>query len=88
MEVYHDVASRRFYVDLEGKRAYLEYVIESDALCVMHTIVPVGISGRGVAGALVSGAYDYSCAECLRFVPKCSYAKAWLERYLWTHGGM
>ena len=54
----------------------------------MHTIVPVGISGRGVAGALVSAAYDYSCAECLRFVPKCSYAKAWLERYLWTHGGM
>jgi len=88
MDILHDKTSRLFYIDLDGEHAYLEYELSGDALRVVHTVVPKAIGGRGVAGALVSAAYDYSRSEYLRFVPVCSYAKAWLERYLWTHGGM
>lgn len=87
MEVIHDKKEHVFYVDLDGVRAHLEYELGDGLFNVVHTIVPSAIGGRGVAGALVSAAYDYSRSECLRFVPTCSYAKAWLERYLWTHGG-
>ena len=88
MDIIHDKSSHHFYVEMEGERAYLEYALQNGELNILHTVVPSAIGGRGVAGALVSAAYDYARSECLCFVPTCSYAKAWLERYLWTHGGM
>lgn len=85
MEIIHDKPERTFYVEVEGVRARLEYGLRDGVLEVLHTIVPGKIGGRGIAGALVSAAYDYAQSEHLRFKATCSYAQMWLKRYQEQH---
>ena len=82
MEINHDEAKQWFWVEVEGFKAHVSYVLtENGGLDVRHTIVPEEIGGRGIASALVKAAYDYARCKGLKSVATCSYAVKWLERH-------
>ena len=81
MEIIHDTENRTVKTVVNGRVAYVTYVIENGELDVRHTMVPSEIWGRGIAAALVKYIYDYAAEHDLRPVATCSYAVVWLRRH-------
>lgn len=82
MEIKHDEAKQRFWVEVDGCKAHVSYQLtDKGGLDIRHTIVPEEIGGRGIASALVKATYDYAREKGLKPVATCSYAVKWLQRH-------
>lgn len=81
MEIQHDPAAHRFFVEVDGHTGYVEYMTGEGMIAITHTIVPPAIGGRGIAGQLVRAALDYARNHDLKVAPHCSYADAWMQRH-------
>lgn len=79
--IRHSRMRNRFETEVEGQVGYVEYVLDGGTMALVHTIVPDGIAGRGIAGRLVQAAVDHARAAGLKIAPRCSYAAAWMERH-------
>ena len=80
----HDAgASGEYRASVEGSTAIgrLTYVRRDDVLVAEHTLVPVEIGGRGVAGQLVEALIVDARAQHSRIDPKCSYVEAAFARH-------
>lgn len=87
MEILHSEAQHRFWTEIEGWMAYVDYQLTAnEGLDIRHTIVPEEIGGRGIAAALVKAAYDYGKSKGLKPIATCSYALVWLKRLPEYHG--
>lgn len=80
-EIIHHPEEKRFVTVVEKRKAYVEYEIDEHSLNITHTIVPISIGGRGIAGKLVEAAYNYAEANHLNKEATCSYAVAWLKKH-------
>lgn len=80
-EILHDAANRRFTLDADGHTGYVEYELGAGTMAITHTIVPVAIGGRGIAGRLVQAALEHARAGGMKVDPQCSYADAWMRRH-------
>src|SRR5262249_46776515 len=74
-------AESRFELTIDGRLAHLDYHRSGNRLVLVHTEVPSALEGHGIAGRLVRAAVDAAAAEHLTVVPRCPYARAWLERH-------
>ena len=82
MNVEHDEAGNRFVVRADGGEGELTYRRQGDgSLNLVHTGVDDALEGKGVASALVRGAFDYAREHGLKVVPSCSYVRAWVDRH-------
>jgi predicted GNAT family acetyltransferase len=81
MTVEHDTAQQRFFTDLEGHRALLDYQLSRDVMTITHTEVPARIGGRGVAAELMKAALRAASAAGWSVNPACSYAAAYMRRH-------
>jgi predicted GNAT family acetyltransferase len=81
MIINHDTAGNRFFADIEGHEAHVEYVLKDGTLDILHTIVSHPLEGRGIASQLVRHAYDYALSNGLKPAATCTYAKAWLDKH-------
>jgi predicted GNAT family acetyltransferase len=84
----HDAGtSGEYHAAVEGSSAIgrLTYVRrkgdQGDVLAAEHTLVPVDIGGRGVAGKLVEALIADARAEHFRVDPQCSYVEAAFRRH-------
>jgi len=81
MEIKHDPAAGRFYVEIDGSIASLDYVREDErTLDLRSTFVPEALRGRGIAGQIVRHALDYARSEGLKVIPTCSYVASTIRR--------
>lgn len=80
-KITHSPEQDRFTTEVDGITAYVEYYEGDGYLDILHTIVPRPIEGRGIAAALVKGAYDYALEKGLKPRASCSYADMWLRRH-------
>jgi predicted GNAT family acetyltransferase len=48
---------------------------------LIHTETPDELEGRGIGSALVRAALDAAAAAGLTLVPRCPFAREWLERH-------
>jgi uncharacterized protein len=71
----------RFELAIDGQLAELVYRRRADRLILVHTEVPDALSGRGLAGQLVTAAVERAAADGLTVVPLCPFARTWLERH-------
>jgi predicted GNAT family acetyltransferase len=78
-QITDDTAGQRFVTVVDGVEAKLEYARRGDRLVLQHTEVPDEIGGRGIAGALVRFAVEQARADGATIVPRCPYARRWLE---------
>jgi predicted GNAT family acetyltransferase len=71
----------RFELTVDGQLAELVYQVEGNQLVLIHTEVPGVLGGQGIGGLLVQAAIDRAAAEGLTIVPRCPFARHWLERH-------
>jgi predicted GNAT family acetyltransferase len=80
-DVVNDEAGSRFVLEQDGSTARLDYHRHGDRLVLIHTEVPDEMAGGGVGGALVQAALDDAAAKGLTVVPRCQFARDWIERH-------
>jgi uncharacterized protein len=79
--VIDNQSESRLEVHAEGELAELVYHANGKRLVLIHTEVPEGLGGRGIAGHLVQAAIVKAADAGMTIVPRCPYARAWLERH-------
>ncbi len=75
------LAGHAFEAVFPEGRAVLEYSLSPGRMLILHTEVPPGLRGRGLAGKLVRTALEHARAQELRVEPRCSYAAEWIGRH-------
>ena len=81
VEVVDNEAEKRFEVTIDGHHALLTYKRNPKRMVLEHTEVPDELEGRGVGSALVKAAIAYAVEHELTVVPRCPFARSWLERH-------
>src|SRR5215210_4102029 len=72
---------QRFETTVDGLVAELTYRVRGDRIVLVHTGVPDELGGRGIAGDLGRAATQRAQADGLTIVPRCEYARGWLEKH-------
>ncbi len=81
MEAVHEPLRQRFVVTVDGQESVLEYRrIGNDTVDFMHTFVPTGLRGRGIAERLVRSGIAWAQGQGLQMQASCWYARRFLER--------
>jgi uncharacterized protein len=80
-EVVDNRDASRFEITIDGHRAELVYRRVGRRLVLVHTEVPDALEGQGVGGRLVRTAVDAALRDHLTLVPRCPFARSWLERH-------
>ncbi len=77
-----DARGGAFYVEVGGERlGEMTYAKPADGRAVIeHTKVDDRLGGRGVGKRLVLAGVEWARATGTKLVPRCSYARAVLER--------
>ena len=84
-EIKH--AGHRFFVEVEGKTASLDYVLRDDKMDITHTYTPPELRGRGIAEQITTAAFEYARKNNFIVIPSCSYVRdAFLSRHPEFHG--
>ena len=81
LPVVHNAAASRFEVILPEETALLTYRTAPGEIAFLHTDVPPGFRGRGLAAKIVRAALDFARAEHLKVLPYCPYVAAFMRRY-------
>lgn len=79
--VVDNPTARRFELVEDGRMAELIYRFDGDRMVLIHTEVPVALEGRGLGGKLVRAAVDHAAERGIILVPRCPFARGWLERH-------
>jgi predicted GNAT family acetyltransferase len=74
-------AENRFETTVDGHRAELVYHLNGKRLVLIHTGVPDELGSRGIGGQLVEAALEKAVAADLTVVPKCPFARSWLQKH-------
>jgi predicted GNAT family acetyltransferase len=80
-DVVDNVERERFEIREDGHLAELVYHVHNDRITLIHTEVPDELGGRGLGGELVRAALERARRDHLTIVPKCPYARSWLEKH-------
>lgn len=81
-EVIHDIDSQQFYLEFEGKRAFLDYKeIDDKLLEYQRTFVPRALRKQGLASLVVYAALEYAKNNGIRVIPTCSFVKHFIETH-------
>ena len=79
-EVKHDKQQERFYIDIKGDNAHLDYSLQDDKIDLYHTFTPPQLRGRGLAGKVVEFAFNYAKENNLKVIPSCPFIPHFLEK--------
>ncbi len=81
-EVRHDPKEQKFYAVIEGKEAYLRYLVFDDnVMDMIKTYVPNELRGRGIAGVIVEQGLKFALENNFKVIPSCSYVDTYIERH-------
>ncbi len=81
VNIEHDPTAGRYYVELDGDKAFLEYrQVDERTRDFVETFVPEALRGRGLAGQIVRFALDDARAHGIKVIPTCSYVAATIQR--------
>jgi len=75
------VTTGRFELERDGQVASLDYTLTTHVLGLLHTDVPDGLRGTGVASSLVKSALDWARDHHLKVDVTCPF----VAEYLRTH---
>jgi uncharacterized protein len=79
--VVNNEAEHRFEIEIDGELAELVYHRHGNRLVIVHTGVPDALEGHGVGGLLVTAAIDHAAQHGWTVVPRCPFARGWLEHH-------
>jgi predicted GNAT family acetyltransferase len=74
-------SKNRYEFHMDGLVAFVQYTKRDNKLFLVHTEVPKGLEGRGIASALVTKVLEEIESRGLTLVPLCPYIQAYLKRH-------
>lgn len=74
-------AIHNYEMIVDGHRSFIDYRRKDDRIYLVHTEVPAGLEGKGVAAALVEKALKDIEAKGLKLVPLCKYVQFYLKKH-------
>jgi predicted GNAT family acetyltransferase len=80
-QVVDNPAEGRFEVWVDGALGELTYRKVGKRLVLIHTGVADELEGRGIGGQLVRFALEQAERGDFTLVPRCPFARSWLERH-------
>ena len=81
-EAKHDSENQKFYAKIDGKEAYLRYlIIDGNTMDMIKTYVPPELRGKGIAGIVVKAGMIYAKENNFKIIPTCSYVETFIERH-------
>jgi predicted GNAT family acetyltransferase len=80
-EIVDNHDAHRFELVTDGQLSELTYRVDGDRLVLVHTGVPDELSGGGIGGLLVQAAVERARRDGLTIVPKCPYARHWIDEH-------
>lgn len=86
--VVDDPPHDRFVLRQDGSEAQLVYRLFPGRLILVHTEVPDELGGRGIGGRLVQAAIHRAEASGETLIPRCPFARKWLEDHPDVAGGV
>jgi uncharacterized protein len=81
VKVQHDERQRKFYAEIDGREAVIEYARMGDVYNLVHTYVPEELRGQRIAEKLAQGTLDEIRRQGARFLPSCPYIQAFLKKH-------
>jgi predicted GNAT family acetyltransferase len=81
VKVQQNENERKFYADVEGQEAVVEYAKMGDIYNLAHTYVPEELRGKGIADKLVRGTLEEIQRQGARFLPSCPYVQAFVKKH-------
>jgi uncharacterized protein len=81
IEVKHNVAEKRFEVQLGDKMAFIQYDTAGNKIVFLHTEVPPEFEGQGIAGKMARFALDYTIQSGHKIQAFCPFIKSYLQRH-------
>ena len=82
MEIIHDTKNQKFYTVIDGKEAYLRYiVVNTNTLNMIKTYVPNELRGQGIAGKIVEEGLKYAKKNFYSVIPSCSYVEDYINKH-------
>jgi predicted GNAT family acetyltransferase len=79
--IVDNVAEHRFELPVDGQTAFSYYQIDGNRITLLHTEVPVQLSGRGVGSRLAHAVFETIRASGRRVVAKCPFMSAYASRH-------
>lgn len=81
-EVKHDKNQQKFYVEIDGEEAHLEYDVKKDnVLDYYHTYVPNKLGGQGLGSKIARKALNYAKNNNYKVIPSCSFIKGFIRKH-------
>lgn len=81
LEIKHDAENQKFFAIIEGKEAYLEYIISDlNIINMIKTYVPPELRGKGIAEKIVNAAFLFAKEKKYKVIPSCSYINTYIKR--------
>ncbi len=81
LEVFDNVASRRYEISIGDSVAFLAYDRQGSRILMQHTEVPKEFEGKGVGAKLVKFALDAAKETGMTVVPNCSFVAVYIARH-------
>ncbi len=72
---------QRFEAMVEGEYAYIDYRWHEGEFVIMHTFVPEGLRGKGIADKLAYHVLEYAKKENLHTKVYCSFVRTYVSRH-------
>ncbi len=81
-EVKHDESENKFYTLIDGKEAYLRYLlVDKGTMNMVKTYVPPELRSRGIAAEVVHAGLEYAKEKGFSIIPTCSYVETYIESH-------
>ena len=77
----HDADAMRFEIEIDGKKAFMDYYRDGDVYALNHTEADAALQGKGAAGALVEKVMHYLKDQNANIVAVCPYIVSYLKRH-------
>lgn len=80
-ELQKDTNEKKYYVEVEGKLAYVEYIQAGERVFLTHTEVPPAFEGKGVGSQLVRLVLEDIKKNDWTLVPLCPFIASYIKRH-------
>ena len=74
-------SKNRFELEIDDHVAFVEYVMSSGSIALLHTEVPKELGGRGVGSILAKAVLENVRAQGLKVEPRCEFLAGYIKKH-------
>lgn len=80
--ILHDQENTKFYAEINGEKAYLEYILREPTIVEYHnTQVPLGLRNQTIATQIVEEAISWARKNNYQILATCSFVADYMDKH-------